>query len=347
VSFTVGIEEELLLVTPDGSGLRDDAPEVVAAMGAEPSAAGPEAHAAVVELRSPPSERAEDAASALAACRRSAVDAGATLMGVGLHPTAPWGDAALNGGERYASVGETMRGLITRTPECALHVHVGMPGPEEAIVACNGLREHLPLLIALAGNSPWWDGTDSGLASARWAVVRSYPRRGVPRVFRDRADYDETVAAFLAAGDLDDPTFAWWDIRPHPVLGTVEVREMDVQSSLGATAGIAALVRGLARAAVERPAAEHQPPEAIAESCFRAARDGVGARLLHDGALRPVAEIAAAAMALAGDDPALEGIERILAEGNGADRRRAAHAGAGTEGMLADLVAETAATFER
>lgn len=343
MTFTVGVEEELLLVTPDGERLAGNGAEVIAAMGFDPALAGPEAHAAEVELRSPPSAGAEDAVRALAAARDRALGTGAALMGAGLHPTAPWGEAALSGGERYAAVEETMRGLIRRTPECALHVHVGMPGPEEVIAACNGLREHLPLLIALAANSPWWSGTDSGLASARWAVVRSYPRRGVPRVFRDAADYEETIAAFLAAGDLTDATFAWWDIRPHPVLGTVEVREMDAQSSLDAVAGLAALTRGLARAAVERPVIEHSHGEAIAESCFRAARDGMQARLHHEGRLRPVAEIAVAALARAGDDPALEAVERLIAVGNGADRRRAVHARQGTEAMLADLVAETAA----
>jgi len=206
--FTVGVEEELLLVSPDGARLAHDAEQVLARLDLAPDAAGHEAFASEVELRSPPSPDATSAAETLAAGRRAAAAAGATLLGVGLHPTASFGDARLVDLPRYATVDETMRGLIRRTPECALHVHVGMPGPEEAIRACNGLRRHLPLLIALTANSPWWFGHDSELASARWAIVRSYPTRGVPRAFRDFADYEETVSAYLAAADHDDPTFA-------------------------------------------------------------------------------------------------------------------------------------------
>jgi glutamate---cysteine ligase / carboxylate-amine ligase len=266
-------------------------------------------------------------------------------MGAGLHPTAEFGDAQLVDLPRYATVDETMRGLIRRTPECALHVHVGMPGPEEAIRACNGVRRHLPLLIGLAANSPWWFGQDSELASARWAIVRSYPTRGVPRAFRDFADYLETVESYLAAAGHDDPTFAWWDVRPHPRLGTVEVREMDAQSSLDDIAGLAALVRGLAIAAVEEPGADDLPTEAISESCFRAARDGLDATLWHDGALRPLAEVARAAIGVAAPHTPggeLDAIERILRGGNGAHRRRAAHARGGMAAMLAELVEETA-----
>jgi carboxylate-amine ligase len=343
-AFTVGVEEELLLVAEDGARLVHDAERLLAAIDLPESAAGHEAFASEIELRSAPSATGAEAAEQLRQGRRAAERAGATLMGAGLHPTAELGDAELVDLPRYATVDETMRGLIRRTPECALHVHVGMPGPEEAIRACNGLRRHLPLLIGLAANSPWWFGRDSALASARWAIVRSYPTRGVPRAFRDFADYAETVDAYLAASGHDDPTFAWWDVRPHPRLGTVEVREMDVQSRLGDAAGLAALVRGLAIAAVEDPVADELPTEAISESCFRAARDGLDATLWHDGALRPLAEVARAAIELAAPQTPggeLEAIERIVREGNGAHRRRAAHLRGGVEAMLAEVVSET------
>jgi carboxylate-amine ligase len=345
-AFTVGIEEELLLVTPGGERIVHEAEAVLGRMGLAPERAGPEAFAAEIELRSPPAADAAEAALSLAEGRRAAVAAGATLMGAGVHPGAEWGDTRIVDLPRYASVDATMRGLMRRTPECAQHVHIGMPGPEEAVRACNGLRRHLPLLIGLAANSPWWFGTDSGLASARWALVRQYPTRGLPREFRDFADYEETIAAYLQAADRDDPTFAWWDVRPHARLGTVEVREMDAQSCLSATAALGALIAGLARAAVESPSGPGPPTEAIAESCFRAARDGLQATLLHDGALRPLPELARAALEVArahGAGDALEGIEGILRDGNGADRRRRDHAAGGMEAMLRGLVAETAA----
>src|SRR5205085_12133035 len=143
-----------------------------------------------------------------------------------------------------------------------------------AVNVLNGLREHLPLLQGLSANSPWWFGRDSGLASARYALVQAYPGRGVPPAARDFDEYAETVAATLAAGELDDYTLLWWDVRLHPRLGTVEVREMDAQAPLADVAALGALVCSLARFAAERPVASPTPSDAIAWSSFRAARDG-------------------------------------------------------------------------
>src|SRR5438270_2624453 len=120
------------------------------------------------------------------------------------------------------------------------------------------------------------------MASARAGLVRSYPGRGVPRGFRDYADYAETVDTIVTTGGIDDYTHLWWDVRLHPKLGTVEVREMDAQSSLDDVAALAALVHSLARCEAgdhDGPAAP--PPDALAWSSFRAARDGVDAEILH------------------------------------------------------------------
>src|SRR5215213_9559331 len=190
-------------------------------MEAHERAASHEVYAASIELRSPPRLGAEDAAREVAALRAAARGAGATLIGAGLHPAGELGDVPLVDSERYRLVGGSMRGLIRRTPECALHVHVGMPDPDTAIWSFNGMRRHLPLLIGLAANSPWWFGGDSGMASARAALVRAYPGRGVPRAFRDWGDYCETVEGIVSAGGIDDYTHLWWDIRPHPQLGTL------------------------------------------------------------------------------------------------------------------------------
>jgi carboxylate-amine ligase len=149
------------------------------------------------------------------------------------------------------------------------------------------------------------------------------------------------------AGGVPDYTFLWWDIRLHPVLGTVEVRAMDCQSSLGDVAGIAALIHALAVRAVEsRGPWEHR--NVLTESSFRAARDGLEAMLWYDDAFRSVPEIARTAVQLAlpyarelGSDGALEEIERMLIDGNGAARRRMAFARGGMAEVLADLVDET------
>jgi carboxylate-amine ligase len=343
--FTLGLEEELFLVAPPAFELANNASRVLEAIERSGTwEADHEAFASEVELRSLPEALPSDTLAALTAARRAVAAAGATTMGAGLHPTAEFGDVELVQAERYARVEDEVRGLIRRTPECALHVHVGIPDLETAVRVFNGLRGWLPLLEALGANSPWWHGRDSGMASARAAFVRSYPGRGIPRPLRDGDDYEAALASVAAGGGPQDYTLIWWDVRLHPRLGTVEVRELDVQSRLEDSAALAALVQGLARLEAE-PGREPLPTEAIAASAFNAARDGIDAELLVDGRLRPARE--AARLAVASVRPhcpepdALDGIERILVEGGGADRRRAAHRRGGVQAMLEELVAET------
>jgi carboxylate-amine ligase len=221
-----------------------------------------------------------------------------------------------------------------------------MPDAETAIRACNALRIHLPLLQALAANSPFWYGQDSGLASARAHVFREFPRSEIPRAFASFDEYAECVEAVATAGELPDYTFLWWDIRPHPVLGTVEVRAMDSQSWLAGAVGLAALVHALARWAVEQRG-PWERREVLMESSFRAARDGLDARLWHRGAMRPAVDVARETLELArpyarelGSDGPLEEIERILVDGNGAARQRAAFARGGLRAVLAQLAQE-------
>ncbi|MEO6496539.1 MAG: YbdK family carboxylate-amine ligase, partial [Solirubrobacteraceae bacterium] len=281
-----------------------------------------------------------EAVGFLSEVRAQARAAGATLLGAGIHPAGPFGEAPHVDNERYREVGAQLRGLSRRTPTCALHVHVGMPDEDTALRVFNGLREHLPLLQALAANSPFWHGQDSMLQSARAQMFRAYPRADIPQAFASWDEYETSVAAVLGAGDLPDYTFLWWDLRPHPKLGTVEVRAMDSQSSLADVRGLAALVQGLARRAAETAKPPWTAREALVESSFRAARDGLGATLWHEGALRSVDEIVRGVAAQLDPDPALEELHRMLAEGNGAARQRAAHRRAGMAGVLRTLVAE-------
>ena len=348
--LTLGMEEELLLVEPDSHELAHVAERILGAVELPEALAAHEAFASEIELRTPVCRDVGEAGRALGSARAAARAAGATLMASGLHPTARWGDVRMTDKPRYRSLDQTMRSLIKRTPECALHVHVGAPDPEAAIRMLNGLRSHLPLLQGLSANSPYWFGADSGLASARFSIVRAYPRRGVPRFFHDWAEYAETVEATGAAGEFDDYTFIWWDARAHPRLGTVEVREMDVQSSLEDAAALAALVHALAAQALESAPGPGLPPEAIGESSFRASRDGIDATILHDGRIRPLREVARATVESVagyarelGAADALAGVERILREGGGAARQRGAAARGGIDELRTQLVRDTEA----
>ena len=346
--YTVGIEEELLLVDSETLRLAPVAGAVLGAMEVDSASAGHEAYAAQIELRSRPSGAAADAAGALAALRAKAVAAGAVLLGAGLHPTGGMGETDLVPAIRYERVADEMRGLLRRTPESALHVHVGLPDERAAIAAFNALREQLPLLQGLSASSPWWFGADSGLASARFALARAYPGRGVPRPLRDLAELDAVTEATLTAAGMPESTFLWWDVRLHPRYGTVEVREMDAQASTDDVAVLAALVRAIALAAAERPTATGVPSEALDWSSFRAARDGTAATILDGGALRPLDTVARETLARLrphsrelGDEDALDGLERILEQGGGAGRQRRAFAVGGFEEVLATLVADT------
>jgi carboxylate-amine ligase len=351
--LTLGVEEEVLLVEPGSRRLANVADRVLAELDMPEALAAHEAFASEVELRTPVCRNASEAREELQRRREAAGAAaarvGVELMAVGLHPAAAYGDVELVDADRYRELDRLVGGLIRRTPECALHVHVGMPDAEAAIRVLNALRASLPLLQGLAAASPYWFGADSGLASARFSVVRAYPRRGVPRAFRDWAEYEEVAAAVGAAGDIDDYTFTWWDVRAHPKFGTVEVREMDAQPSLDDAAALAALVQGLAARALDgAPAREHPHTEALAESSFRASRDGVEATILHDGRLTPLPAVARAAVATVrghardlGSEDALEGIERILREGGAPAGQRAVVAAEGMDALLEQLVRET------
>ena len=347
--YTVGIEEELLLVDGETLSLAPVAGAVLGAMEVDSSAAGHEAYAAQLELRSPPATSVGEATDALVALRAKATAAGAVLLGGGLHPTGGMGEADLVPASRYERVSDEMRGLLRRTPESALHVHVGLPDEKAAIAAFNALRRHLPLLQALSASSPWWFGVDSGLASARFSLARAYPGRGVPRALRDLDELEGLTAATLAAAGMPEATFLWSDVRLHPRYGTVEVREMDAQSSLDDVAALAALVRAVALEARDAEPRADEPSEALEWSSFRAARDGTAAMLLDGGSLQPLAEIARATVARLrpfarelGDEDPLQGVERILERGGGAGRQRAAFARGGLDEVLRTLVADTA-----
>jgi carboxylate-amine ligase len=346
--FPLGIEEELLLIDADTFRPANIASELLAAIDPPSGVITNDVYEALIETCTPVVRSAPEGAETLAALRETLFEAGARYIGGGLHPDVKFGDVQHVETERYQQIREEMRGLLSRTPTAALHVHVGMPDPETAIHTCNRLRVHLPLFQALAAHSPYWFGVDSGLASSRSAVFRAFPRSRVPQAFQGWDHYQEVIRWCVATAEIPDYTFVWWDIRPSPNLGTVEVRAMDAQSRLESVTGIAALVHALAVACADGAEEVAPPTEGIAESSFRAARDGIAATVWWRGALRPIREVAKDALAIArpyareldGED-ALEEVERILREGGGANRMRAAHAAGGLSAVLAQLVAES------
>jgi carboxylate-amine ligase len=355
-AFSVGLEEELLVVGADTLQLAHVADAILARSAFPSNRIDHEAFLAEVEIRSEPAGSVEEAVRQLAEGRAEGIraggelaaeeggltpeegglaGAGATLMAVGLHPDAELFDVELVQSERYERIERQMQGLIKRTPECALHVHVGVPDTGAAVAAMNGIRERLPLLHGLGANSPFWFGSDSGMASSRAAVIRAYPGRGIPPVLRSWDQYLACLDAVRAGGGPTDHTMVWWDARPQPRLGTVEVREVDVQTDLESAAALAALARAIVRHAVEEPVRDTAPEQALHWSSFRAARDGLDADIYFEGSPHPLREVAQRVVAsLEAPDPEIEGIERIVRDGNGAARQRAAHEEGGMPGLL-------------
>jgi carboxylate-amine ligase len=186
-----------------------------------------------------------------------------------------------------------MRELARREPTFGLHVHVAVPEPEAALRALNALRLHMPVLLALSGNSPFWQGRDSGLASARTPAFQAFPRTGTARRFDNYADYVEAIDVLVRCDAIPEPTFLWWDARLQPAFGTVEVRVMDAQTHVQDTAVLAALVQCLVRLEAERAEPARSAAEAdevVAENRFIAARDGMRASLIDPPRRVPIRE---------------------------------------------------------
>ncbi len=308
-----------------------------------------ELHACQVELITGVCRTVGEAIASLAEMRRAVRATGAGLLGSGTHPSAVEGEAAITDKERYERI-QFLLGDAAVTPVAGLHVHVGMPDAPTAIRAFNRLRTHLPLLQALAANSPFRHGRDTGLASAREVTIRAWPRSGVPRSLRDFDDFAGLAELLARAADVPDYTWFWWKLRPHPRLGTVELRALDAQGSLQDEAAIVALVHCLARDAAESGSTAEPPPELVEEGMFRAARFGVRARLPDaNGSLRPVDELLGEALGVArrhapelGCEAELKLLPGLLKRGGGAGRQRHFHAIANMDALLRELTRLTA-----
>ena len=347
--FALGVEEELLLVGADHQLLDRGRQAIQATDAPDEGALSGELFKAMVESQSEISRNAAEATCALRDLRRQLLESGSRLMGVGLHPDAQAGEGGVERGPRYSLIVESLQGVL-RTPICGQHIHVGMPDEETAVRAYNGIRAHVPLLNALAANSPFWFGEDSGLASSRTVIFRSYPRAAMAPEATDYRHYCRIVAQVCAAAEVEDYTHIWWDVRIHPNLGTIEIRAADTQFDLRRTAALAALIHCLARIEAERDRGPVPAREALAESAFQATRHGLEAILLdRDAEPRPARELGARTLELAASAAdeldcrrELEHVEAILETGPGADLQRRVHEAEGMAGLLGYLVRETA-----
>jgi glutamate---cysteine ligase / carboxylate-amine ligase len=354
--LTVGIEEEFALVDPETlqlvpmfDRLRDDAAarDLVLA----DSISG-ELISSEIEIRS---GRGTDIADAhlrqrdrrrrlFALAGRHDVALGST----GTHALSDYREQHIIDTEHYRRVEDGLKYVAWRNNTFSLHVHVGIRGADRAVKVCDRLRPVLPLLLAISANSPFVDGRDSGLHTARTQTfTKSFPRCGVPDAFGSWSAWAEYVDLLVRTGSIVEFTQLWWSVRPHHSFGTVEVRICDAQTTGAESDGLAELIVAcVAQAAREVDAGETPPdlpPRLIEENVWRAIRRGLDGRLL-DLEADPIVEYPAAEVldrlrAWTGADPRLP-------ELNGAQRqRRMIDAGATPAEVFAECVRETQATF--
>ena len=352
-AHTVGIEEEAMLLEPGEWKLSHTCEDVLGALPSDlASHATAETHGSALELATGVHTSIAAAIEELAALRAGLASElqqrGMSVASAGTHPFAIWSDVVVSPGERYQFLHASLRELARREPTHALHVHVGVPTPEQAITVLNRMRAHLPLLLALSGNSPFWQGRDTGLASARTPLFQAFPRVGVPRAFEGYEDWVETVDMLIRCDAFPEPSFLWWDVRLQPRFGTIEVRIMDAQATTGETAALTALAQCLVSLECEEgwaPEALLDLPEAIHENRFLALRDGMDAAFLdpEHGTSEPARALVKRVLAACqphaeelGCEAELARIPR-MAEAPGATWQRDRAAEGGLRGLVADL----------
>ena len=306
--YTLGVEEEAMLLDPRTFSLAHRIDDLLPRLGVDVQGwVTAETHGSAFEVRTGVTRAVSKAIDELHSMRQNIAgtleDLGLRAAVSGTHPFAIWQEIAVSGGERFQFVHGSMRELARREPTFALHVHVGVADAETAIRVHDRMRVHLPLLLALSANSPFWQGRDSGLASARTPLFQAFPRVGVPRAFGDYETYAETVDLLIRTQAVPEATFLWWDVRPQPALGTVEVRVMDAQTRCEDTASLVALVASLVKMEAEQGFASDAAiaaQEVIAENRFIAARDGADAELVDVEVERriPVADVLADVLAI-------------------------------------------------
>jgi carboxylate-amine ligase len=340
--FTLGVEEEYMLLDPESFDLVQHVDTVLTAVqnGEFTERIGPELMQSVIEISTPICRAAGDIDSELRRLRSYVTEIaraqGLRVGSAGTHPFSLFERQRITARDRYRNLVDQLQYVARRELIFGLHIHVAVDDPEKAVQVTSALLLHLAELLALSANSPFWRGEATGLASSRQMVFAAFPRSGPPPRFKDYADYAEVVGQLEKTGCIADYTHIWWDIRLHPRFGTIEVRVMDALSRVEDTTALTAYVQGLVKLYSERYDAGEELPSfhriLTTENKWLAARYGLEAPVMDLLTGRrnrvPVAqlirrtlrEIEPHAREL-GSDRELEGIRNILSRGNGADRQ--------------------------
>jgi glutamate---cysteine ligase / carboxylate-amine ligase len=340
--FTLGVEEEYMLLDPETFDLVQHVDTVLGAVqnGEFTQRIGPELMQSVLEISTPVCETAADVDRELRKLRGYVIDLargqGLRVGSAGTHPFSLFERQRITARDRYRNLVDQLQYVARRELIFGLHIHVAVDDAEKAIHVMSALLVHLNEFLALSASSPFWRGEATGLASSRQMVFAAFPRSGPPPRFRDYGDYAEVVGQLEKTGCIADYTHIWWDIRPHPRFGTIELRVMDAVTHVEETVALAAYAQALVKYYSERYDAGHALPSyhriLTTENKWLAARYGLEAPVMDLATGRrnrvPVAqlvrrtlrEIEPHAREL-GSERELEGIRGILGSGNGADRQ--------------------------
>ena len=358
-SYRIGIEEELMIVDAESYGLVNAIESLLE--DAEDGEIKPELMESVLEISTHPSPDTAQAGEQLrrlrAQVRRAAAGRGLTIGSAGTHPFAMWEDQRIVARPRYRELVTALRFVARQELIFGMHVHVAVDDADKAIHVANGMRVHLAVLLALSANSPFWRADATGLLSSRTPIFRTFPRVGIPPHYRDWADYESEIAFMVASGVMEDYTWLWYDVRPHPKFGTVEVRVCDSQTRVEHTLALAALVQAMVKELSEHFDAGGRlgvyPWQMLDENKWLAARHGLEGELVDLPSSERVATKALARRLLdrlrehaqdLGSAAELEAIEDLLAGGNGAERQMVVYeANHDLREVMAEIVEATAA----
>ena len=344
-SYTLGIEEELMIVDAETFELTNSIEGLLAALAEIPSdgEVKPELMESVCEIATTPCENIQEAGRQLRGLRRTvqqvAHQRGLAIGSAGTHPFSMWEDQRIVSRPRYRDLIAGLQFVARQELIFGIHVHVGVDDPDKAIHVTNGMRVHLPLLLALSANSPFWRADQTGLDSTRTPIFRAFPRVGIPPRYDDFEDWSKRIEFMTQSKVIRDYTYLWYDVRPHPNFGTVEIRVMDSQTRVEHTLGLAAMVQAMVKELAEHFDAgktlSRYPYEMLDENKWLAARHGIDGTLVDlpstdrvsvpDLTRRLIERLNPHADDLGCCDE-LECVEDILEDGNGASRQAVVYA---------------------
>ena len=287
--FTVGVEEELMICDSETLELAQAIEQILDAVpGDIEGMVKPELMQSVLEIATTPCANVREAGEQVRELRRTVIDVaadqGLVIGASATHPSALYEEQEIVDRPRYHELAGELGWIARRELIFGTHIHVGIDNAEKAIYIADGMRGYLPLLLGRSSNSPMWRGKTTRMMSSRTPVFRAFPRVGIPPYYGSWEIYSHRVEQMMRGGAIDDYTYLWWDVRPHPNLGTVELRVFDQQTRVEHTIGFAALAVSLAhRLSVDyddgEPSVEH-PWELIDDNKVRAALVGIEGKLI-------------------------------------------------------------------